>query len=110
MLGQQTGGQDRLFHSFNLEDHVPANHLLRGIDQFLDLHDLRSDWHPFKNPRSHITKADTIIYRSSQFDCSTCLIKPRCCPNTLVRKITRSLYEPARDVARAIGTTQTFGI
>ena len=24
---------------------------------------LRSDWRPFKNPRTHITKADTIIYR-----------------------------------------------
>jgi len=41
MMDQQASGQDRLFYSFNLEDHVPANHLLRGIDQFLDLRDLR---------------------------------------------------------------------
>lgn len=27
---------------------------------------LRSNWHPFKTPRLHVTKADTIIYRSSQ--------------------------------------------
>ena len=57
---------------------------------------LRSDWRQFKNPRSRITKADTIIYRSSQFDCVTCPIKAQCCPNTPARKITRSLYEPAR--------------
>lgn len=41
MMGQQASGQDKLFYSFNLEDHVPANHLLRGIDQYLDLRDLR---------------------------------------------------------------------
>jgi transposase len=41
MIGFQTDNQDRLFYSFNLEDHVPQNHLLRGIDQYLDLSDLR---------------------------------------------------------------------
>lgn len=41
MMGQQAGDQERLFYSFNLEDHIPADHLLRGIDQFLDLGDLR---------------------------------------------------------------------
>jgi transposase len=41
MMGQQTGGQKRLFYSFNLEDHVPNNHLLRGVDQCLDLTELR---------------------------------------------------------------------
>ena len=71
-------------------------------------HALRSDWRPIKNPRSHITKAGTINYRSSQSDCSTCSIKARCCPNTQVRKITRSLFEPARDVARAIARTEAY--
>jgi len=41
MMGQQPGGQDRLFYSFNLEEHIPQNHLLRGIDQCLDLNELR---------------------------------------------------------------------
>ena len=71
-------------------------------------HALRSNWRPFKNPRSHITKADTIIYRSSQSDCLTCSMKARCCPNTQVRKITRSRFEPARDVARAIAQTDAY--
>ena len=35
MMGQQAGAQDQLFYSFNLEAHVPADHLLRGIDRFL---------------------------------------------------------------------------
>lgn len=41
MMGRQTGGQDKLFYAFNLEDHIPSSHLLRGIDQFLDLSELR---------------------------------------------------------------------
>jgi hypothetical protein len=32
MMGQNGGDQNRLFYSFNLEDHVPVSHLLRGID------------------------------------------------------------------------------
>jgi len=41
MMGQQAGAQDQLFYSFNLEAHVPTDHLLRGIDRFLDLSELR---------------------------------------------------------------------
>jgi transposase len=40
MMGFQTDSQERLFYSFNLEDHVPQNHLLRGINQYLDLNEL----------------------------------------------------------------------
>src|SRR5215831_8735932 len=47
MMGQNSGNQNRLFYSFNLEEHVPKNHLLRGIDQFLDLSDLRAYLAPF---------------------------------------------------------------
>jgi transposase len=36
-----------LFYSFNLDEHVPGDHLLRGINQFLDLSDLRSYLAPF---------------------------------------------------------------
>ena len=41
MMGQQAGAQDELFYCFNLDAHVPADHLLRGIDRFLDLGELR---------------------------------------------------------------------
>ena len=36
-----------MFYSFNLDDHVPANHLLRGINHFFDLSDLRAYLAPF---------------------------------------------------------------
>jgi transposase len=47
MMGQQGAGQDRLFYSFNLDDHVPPDHLLRGVDRFLDLGELRKRLAPF---------------------------------------------------------------
>ena len=47
MMGQSSGNQNRLFYSFNLEEHVPANHLLRGIAEFFDLSDLRAYLAPF---------------------------------------------------------------
>jgi len=71
-------------------------------------HALRSQRRPFKTPRTGITKADTILYRSSQLDCVACPMKVHCCPNTPVRKIARSLYEAARDVARRIAKTPEF--
>ena len=41
MMGERQGGQERVFYAFNLEDHIPPGHLLRGIDQCLDLSELR---------------------------------------------------------------------
>jgi transposase len=69
---------------------------------------LRSEWRPFATARTHVTKADTIIYRSRQSDCASCPLKSRCCPSTPFRKITRSIYEAARDVARDIAKTRLY--
>ncbi|MCQ3008848.1 IS5/IS1182 family transposase, partial [Pseudomonas savastanoi] len=68
----------------------------------------RSEWRAFKNQRSHVTKADTIIFRSRQTDCSKCSMKERCCPNTSFRKIARSVHEAARNVARRIAATPQY--
>jgi transposase len=50
MMGQLSSGQERLFYSFNIEDHIPANHLLRSIDRCLDLSDLRQYLADFYSP------------------------------------------------------------
>jgi Transposase DDE domain len=71
-------------------------------------HALRSEWRPFKNPRTHITKANTIIYTSRQSDCASCPMKACCCPNTPIRKIRRSIHEPARNVARAVAKIRLY--
>jgi hypothetical protein len=41
MMGQQVVVQDQLFYSFNVATYVPPDHLLRRIDRFLDLSELR---------------------------------------------------------------------
>ena len=47
MMGLQTTDQGRFFYDFCLEDHVPADHLLRRIDGVLDLGDVRRQLIPF---------------------------------------------------------------
>lgn len=42
MMGERRVAQDSLFYEFRLEGHVPANHLLRSIDRFVDLTGLRA--------------------------------------------------------------------
>jgi len=46
MMGRQEVAQAPLFYSFNLDTHIPANHLLRGIDRFLDLSELHQHLAP----------------------------------------------------------------
>ena len=48
------------------------------------------------------------LYRASKFDCDVCPFKMRCCPKEPARKIPRSIYEEARDVARALAKTEAF--
>ena len=69
---------------------------------------LRSQWRPFKKERSHITKANTIIYLATKLNCHNCSLKSQCCPNAPVRKIARSVHESARDVARALAGTEQY--
>jgi transposase len=41
MMGSNDKSQEQFFYSFNLDEVVPQDHLLRKIDRFLDLSDLR---------------------------------------------------------------------
>jgi transposase len=41
MMGPKQEAQAALFYEFSLEDHVPQDHLLRSIDRFVDLSDIR---------------------------------------------------------------------
>jgi transposase len=47
MMGQQADRQQTLFYDFCLEDHVPADHLLRRIAAVLDLSDVRRQLAPY---------------------------------------------------------------
>jgi transposase len=48
----------------------------------------------------------TLLYRASKYDCDVCALKPRCCPKAPARKVPRSIYEGARDMARSIAKTE----
>ena len=47
MMGERRIAQGALFYEFSLERHVPASHLLRSIDQFVDLSGIRAHLRPF---------------------------------------------------------------
>jgi hypothetical protein len=53
-------------------------------------------------------KRNPFRYRASQYDCQACPLKPKCCPNMVIRKIDRSPFEPARDLARALAKTEAY--
>jgi hypothetical protein len=48
----------------------------------------------------------TLLYRASKYDCDVCAFKPRCCPKAPARKVPRSVYEGARDMARGIAKSE----
>jgi Transposase DDE domain len=55
-----------------------------------------------------VNDGETLLYLASTRDCRSCLFKMKCCPKTPFRRIPRSIYEDARDVARALAKTETF--
>jgi len=47
MMGERAGVQAALFYEFDLDRHVPGDHLLRSIDRFVDLSGVRARLRPF---------------------------------------------------------------
>jgi transposase len=47
MMGERCVRQDALFYEFSLERHVPARHLLRSMDRYVELDGLRRELAPF---------------------------------------------------------------
>ena len=47
MMGPRQVAQGALFYEFSIEDHVPSDHLLRAMDRFVDLGDMRRHLAPF---------------------------------------------------------------
>ena len=55
-----------------------------------------------------VNEGETLLFLASTRDCRSCLFKAQCCPNTPFRRIQHSIYEEARDVARALAKTEAF--
>jgi transposase len=47
MMGRLDGGGEKLFYAFSLDEAVPADHLLRKIDRFIDFDEVRAHLKPF---------------------------------------------------------------
>jgi hypothetical protein len=60
---------------------------------------------PLSTTGTLVNDGATMLYRASNRDCGCCALKPRCCPTTPARKVPRSIYEGARDIARRIATS-----
>src|SRR5215469_16102280 len=50
MMGERRVEQSSLFYEFSLERHVPQDHLLRAIDRFVDLEEVRAHLTSFYSP------------------------------------------------------------
>ena len=50
MMGPRHVAQSSLFYEFSLDAHVPDDHVLRDIDRFVELSDLRRELVPFYSP------------------------------------------------------------
>jgi len=55
-----------------------------------------------------INDGEMIFYRATTMDCGPCRLKAKCCPKSPQRRIPRSIYEDARDVARSLAGTEAF--
>jgi hypothetical protein len=55
-----------------------------------------------------VNDGTTFLYLGSKRDCAPCRLKAQCCPRTPVRRIPRSIYNRARDIARSLAGTDAF--
>ena len=55
-----------------------------------------------------VNDGETLLYPANTRDCRNCPLKTQCCPKAPFRRVPRSIYEEARDVARALAKTEAF--
>jgi transposase len=69
---------------------------------------LKQYWTRGWQSRASTGQGQTLRYHARKRDCEGCALKEQCCPNTIRRKVTRSVHEVARDVARAVAQTPAY--
>src|SRR5262249_22102347 len=55
-----------------------------------------------------VNDGETLLYMAGMRHCRRCPLKAHCCPKAPFRRVPRSIYEEARDVARALAKTEAF--
>ncbi len=66
---------------------------------------LKPYWRNISKGRPEFGKDGTKRYFAWKNDCAACPLKPKCTPNQVTRKISRSRHEGARQIARDIART-----
>jgi transposase len=108
---------DWLVNEKKIAPHIPVIDKSRREDGSLSRADFTfdQDRNVYVCPRGKLLRTtgtihggETILYRARTSDCGPCPLKAQCCPKAPERKIPRSIYENARDVARALADTEAF--
>ncbi len=116
---------DSLVHEQGIEPHIPVfdkstrkdGTFSRSdftYDHGRDLYvcpggkELRHYRRQFQRPRVGVDAEGLMRYRATKHDCGPCPLKERCCPKHPARKVLRSIYEGARDLARSIAETDAY--
>jgi len=103
-----------LVHERGIEPHVPVFDKSKRTDGSFSrddfTYDHQGDVYFCPGDKMLICKGTVVndnqlLYRASKYDCDTCSLKVRCCPKEPARRIPRSIYEGARDLARDIAKT-----
>src|SRR3981081_2017807 len=98
MMGERRNGQDALFYEFSLERHVPAEHLLRSIDRFVELDGLRCELAPFYSEKGLSSiDAERLIWLRIVGSCFGIRSERRLCPEVHLSVAYRWLCRLGRD-------------
>jgi transposase len=76
--------------------------------KFVSPSDPAAQWTGAMRAPAFFAYSETLHYRASTPDCRGFLFKAQCCPKAPFRRIPRSIYEEARDFARALDKTKAF--
>ncbi len=107
-----------LVHEKGIEPHVPVFDKSGRTDGTFSREDFRYDVRrdvyrcpggaPMHTTGTLVNDGATLIYRASKHNCGSCALKPRCCPREPQRKVTCSIHEGARDLARDLSKSDAW--
>ena len=106
-----------LVHERGIEPHVPVFDKSKRSDGSFSREDFTYDHQgdvyfcpagKMLTCKGTVVNDNQLLYRASKYDCDACRLKPRCCPKEPARKVPRSIYEGARDMARDIAKTDAY--
>ena len=71
MMARRQVAQGSLFYEFSIEEHVPANHLLRKIDRYLELSEIRGFMSPNYSRQGRPSIDPELMIRMLLLSCAT---------------------------------------